>query len=243
MELKDRLKLARKEAGLTQTELAERVGIKQASVSEIERGVTHSSTHVMTMAVVCGVDPFWLAYGEGSPRLQKLVEAKMIKTEPPDETTRSLPDTAAYAEEGFCEIPYLSKVSRVGGGLPLLTFVEGKALRLSSQVFESAGVEPRAAACSVLKQSNMEDLIKSQSLFAYDSDFIEVLDGEIYAYDHLGTQRVSYLYNTPAGGVRLRHANSSAYPDEPLTARDFTDDIVILGRVFWWMTVRKPRVG
>ncbi|MCY4124219.1 MAG: helix-turn-helix transcriptional regulator, partial [Pseudomonas sp.] len=47
MELKDRLKQARKNAGLTQAELADRVGIKQASVSEIERGLTRTSGYLV----------------------------------------------------------------------------------------------------------------------------------------------------------------------------------------------------
>ncbi|PTT74140.1 XRE family transcriptional regulator, partial [Pseudomonas sp. HMWF007] len=67
MELKDRLKRARKNAGLTQVELAERAGIKQASVSEIERGLTRTSGHLIKLAQICGVDPVWLADGTGSP--------------------------------------------------------------------------------------------------------------------------------------------------------------------------------
>lgn len=67
MELKDRLKYARKRAELTQSELAERAGIKQASVSEIERGLSRTSAYLVKIATVCGVDPLWLAEGTGSP--------------------------------------------------------------------------------------------------------------------------------------------------------------------------------
>ncbi|WP_263287371.1 S24 family peptidase [Pseudomonas sp. GL-B-16] len=67
MELKDRLKQARKNAGLTQVELAERAGIKQASVSEIERGLTRTSGYLVKLAQICGVDPVWLSDGSGSP--------------------------------------------------------------------------------------------------------------------------------------------------------------------------------
>lgn len=67
MELKDRLKQARKAAGLTQVELAERAGIKQASVSEIERGLSRTSGYLVKIAQICGVDPAWLAEGVGTP--------------------------------------------------------------------------------------------------------------------------------------------------------------------------------
>ncbi|WP_031319271.1 S24 family peptidase [Pseudomonas fluorescens] len=66
MELKDRLKKARKDAGLTQAQLAERAGIKQASVSEIERGLTRTSGYLVKLAQVCGVDPVWLSDGSGA---------------------------------------------------------------------------------------------------------------------------------------------------------------------------------
>ncbi|WP_311968886.1 S24 family peptidase [Pseudomonas baltica] len=65
MELKDRLKHARKMANLTQVELAERAGIKQASVSEIERGLSRTSGYLVKIAQICGVSPVWLAEGVG----------------------------------------------------------------------------------------------------------------------------------------------------------------------------------
>ncbi|WNW11859.1 S24 family peptidase [Pseudomonas sp. DTU_2021_1001937_2_SI_NGA_ILE_001] len=85
MELKDRLKLARKNAGLSQSELAERAGIKQASVSEIERGLSRTSGYLVKIAQICGVDPIWLAEGtapSGQPSLPALAPA-----EPPASTS------------------------------------------------------------------------------------------------------------------------------------------------------------
>ncbi|GAB7533662.1 transcriptional regulator AlpR [Pseudomonas sp. 3A(2025)] len=67
MELKDRLKYARKQAHLSQSELAERAGIKQASVSEIERGLSRTSGYLVKIAQICGVNPVWLAEGSGVP--------------------------------------------------------------------------------------------------------------------------------------------------------------------------------
>jgi phage repressor protein C with HTH and peptisase S24 domain len=66
MELKDRLKQARKHAHMTQSELAERAGIKQASISEIERGLTRTSGYLVKLATILGVSPLWLSEGVGS---------------------------------------------------------------------------------------------------------------------------------------------------------------------------------
>ena len=66
MELKDRLKKARKYAGLTQKEIESRInGLKQSSYSELERGESKSSTKLIELATLFQVDPVWLATGDG----------------------------------------------------------------------------------------------------------------------------------------------------------------------------------
>lgn len=64
-ELKDRLKQSRKEKRLTQTEVANAVGITQATYSELERGLVKSSGKIVELANLFNVNPNWLATGEG----------------------------------------------------------------------------------------------------------------------------------------------------------------------------------
>ncbi len=59
-----RLKEARKNAGLTQAQLAKKVGIGQSTVAELERTASGSS-HVAGIAAACNVSPMWLATGDG----------------------------------------------------------------------------------------------------------------------------------------------------------------------------------
>lgn len=61
-----RLKAARKHAGLTQGELAAKLGINQVSISDLERGKSQSSSHAYKIALICKVTPDWLIMGEGS---------------------------------------------------------------------------------------------------------------------------------------------------------------------------------
>lgn len=68
MEFKDRLKQARREARLTQAQLAERVGIDQTSISDLERGKSLSTSYIAQIAKTCQVSPNWLATGEGNPK-------------------------------------------------------------------------------------------------------------------------------------------------------------------------------
>ena len=65
MEYKDRLKKARRHAGLTQEQLADIAGIKQASISDLERGKSMSTSYSATLANACGVSPIWLEQGLG----------------------------------------------------------------------------------------------------------------------------------------------------------------------------------
>lgn len=68
-ELKDRIKQARKSAGLTQRELALAVGVSQPVISQLESGENLQSVHLLKIADACQVDATWLSSGEGDPSL------------------------------------------------------------------------------------------------------------------------------------------------------------------------------
>lgn len=61
MEFKDRLKAARRHANLNQVELAARAGITQTSISDLERGKSKATAHVVKIADACGVSAKWLS--------------------------------------------------------------------------------------------------------------------------------------------------------------------------------------
>src|SRR5688572_1474355 len=62
-----RLRYARKERNLTQVELARLSGVKQASVSDLERGESKSfrGTTLLSLARALNVSPEWLSHGRG----------------------------------------------------------------------------------------------------------------------------------------------------------------------------------
>lgn len=61
MEFKDRLKTARRHAQLNQGELAVKAGITQTSISDLERGKSKATAHVVKIADACGVSAKWLS--------------------------------------------------------------------------------------------------------------------------------------------------------------------------------------
>lgn len=63
-----RLRHARKARGLTQVKLAQLSGVKQASVSDLERGESKSyrGSTLLSLARALNVSPEWLSHGKGS---------------------------------------------------------------------------------------------------------------------------------------------------------------------------------
>jgi len=64
MTLAKRLIEAREKSGLTQAQLAEKVGIKQQSIYQIEDGQTKKPRHIEKIAEVLNVSSSWLLFGE-----------------------------------------------------------------------------------------------------------------------------------------------------------------------------------
>lgn len=64
-EFKDRLKIARKKAKMTQVELAKAVNTSQGSIADLESGRNKTSTNILQLAQALEVDANWLATGQG----------------------------------------------------------------------------------------------------------------------------------------------------------------------------------
>ena len=60
-----RLKQARKDANLTQKELARKAGISQTTISDIEGERNASSSEIPLLASILGVEALWLQLGVG----------------------------------------------------------------------------------------------------------------------------------------------------------------------------------
>lgn len=60
----NRLREARRHAGMTQAELSAKIGVPQTTISTAER-LGNSSTDTVAYANACGVNPIWLASGDG----------------------------------------------------------------------------------------------------------------------------------------------------------------------------------
>lgn len=64
--MKDRLKAARNRAKLSQVDLADRCGLTQAAISDLETGKSSTTAFAPQIAAVLGVSALWLVSGEGA---------------------------------------------------------------------------------------------------------------------------------------------------------------------------------
>ncbi|MBF0628218.1 MAG: LexA family transcriptional regulator [Magnetococcales bacterium] len=99
----ERIQTARKFAGLTQKQLADRVSISQTAVHKLECGRSRSSRRAVAIALTCGVDPIWLDTGRG----------EMSLGGPPDN------DKNTKGAEGY-RTPVIARI-------PLISWEEAKA--------------------------------------------------------------------------------------------------------------------
>ncbi len=69
-----RLRYARKLRKLSQVQLAQKAGVKQASISDLERGESKSfrGNTLVSVATALKVNPEWLAHGKGSMERQNI---------------------------------------------------------------------------------------------------------------------------------------------------------------------------
>ncbi|NGZ06508.1 MAG: helix-turn-helix transcriptional regulator [Magnetococcales bacterium] len=74
MEFANRFRTARQYASLTQSALAERVGITQTAIHKLESGCFRSSRRTVEIALACHVNPVWLQTGEGEMLPDKNLE-------------------------------------------------------------------------------------------------------------------------------------------------------------------------
>ncbi|WP_367576079.1 helix-turn-helix domain-containing protein [Noviherbaspirillum album] len=64
----DRIKQVRLQRGMRQGELARRVGVSQATLSQLESNGSQSTKVVAKLAAVLGVSAYWLSEGRGDPQ-------------------------------------------------------------------------------------------------------------------------------------------------------------------------------
>ncbi|OPA84306.1 hypothetical protein BFW86_24495 [Pseudomonas fluorescens] len=244
MNLSERIKAARKHAGLTQQQLAQLVGVAQTAISQLESGKAQRSTYIAEIAYACEVSSKWLALGEGEMKPAKgPLEIDLEETPP------STPNSALL---GFLSSS-ISPIAVVNDGneneavlVPIIRdYYPGSdperiarsqksniSYRFSKRMLESLATGE--VVCVSVSGNAMSPVLQNGSIVAVDTGSTDIEDGKIYVIRHSGQLRTQFLYRIPGGGIRLRSMNPAEHPEESYTAKEMEEkSITIIGRAFW----------
>ena len=216
-----RLKTARKAAGWTQPELSERTGIKQTTISKLERGEQKSSTEIPLLASVLGVPALWLSDGIGSMHLDAKSDNVNRATKSEDEIVLyqyADPRCAAGPFAGMMAKPKLDTVDVAGSTIRMLNVDQSDCIAFI-QADASGGATLAVGDEAIIRSDQTSPKQHNGKLFA-------IYDGETVFVRRITTRTTGgYL-------VTCDNADKGRFPDEALS-RSEAESLSIIGRLCW----------
>ena len=225
-EIKDRLREARRNKGLSQAGLSKLLGVSQAAIAAIESGRNKRPTNLASIAKALDVSPYWLETGKEDNEVVSNA-TPLGKIEEWDNDTPLLPED--------CEVPLYKEV-RLSAGNGFSDDIEdynGYKLRFSKSTLRRHGINPADVVCVTADGDSMEPVFPSGATLGINTADKTIRDGQIYAINHGGLLRTKILHKLPENKVRIRSYNQAEYPDEEASL----DDLSVIGRVFWWSVI------
>lgn len=237
MTFNERVKARRLELGLSQKELARRIGVGQSTIGQIENGRNKSSKEILKLAEELQTSAEYLLYGTepSEPEPDSLPSNKPTAPRINEITDIHRPmlwsSNTPLPEDEYVFTPYLKESEcRGGSGSFEIPDYNGFRLPFGKSTLHRKGIMPDNVFCCTLTGDSMEPRIPADAAIAVDTGIDSIKDGKIYAFQHDDSFRVKYLYRLPKGKVRIRSENEETYEDEIVDG----EEIRVIGRVFWW---------
>jgi transcriptional regulator with XRE-family HTH domain len=229
----ERLRAARAELGLNQSELAAAIGITQSSIGAYESNSRRPPLPVLlALEHVCRISHDWVLSGAGRPMVGAGPTKPVIVTSPAElNRLRRL-----EGEEQYYAVPYLRDPAAAGAGLVMEEQVEGYCI-----IHRRVAPRPETIRCVRLSGDSMAPTLTDGSIVAVDITPVPVrnLEGRVVCS------------RTSDGSVvikRLRVRNHFAllfsdnedqrtFPPIVLDLRELEDPVI--GQIIWaWVDLR-----
>lgn len=214
MDYRNRIKRARKHAGLKQQQLAKLTGITQASISELETGKSQASSFSASIAKACGVDPLWLETGRG-----EMIVTQGDLLSPPSESDYAM--IPMYSASGECGNGYMNDHVELKGSQAF-----------SLDWLSKQGVRPENAAVMTAVGGSMEPFIFDGDSVLFDKTDIEPRHRQVYVIRRpdcsLSIKRLIQQLN----GDWIVKSDNPSFEDELVSAATI-HELPFLGRVRW----------
>jgi len=227
----ERLNAAMSAAGISQGQLAEKVGISQPAIQKMTSGKTNGSRKMVELAHALNVRPEWLSSGNGSMRDGDQKESSV----PPESEWNKVEtwDDHTPVNSDEVEVPFFKDIEfACGDGRTGDEDYNGYKLRFSKSTLRRIGAstDGHGIICFPARGNSMEPNIPDGTTVAVNTEDKKIVDGKMYAISEDGWKRIKLLYRTGPETVSIRSYNSIEHPPEekPLSK------IEVIGRVFWW---------
>ncbi|MCL7759381.1 XRE family transcriptional regulator [Pasteurella multocida] len=207
--LSARLLSLMEEKGISQAELARRIGIKQPSVYKILSGETRNPTKILEIATALGVDAHWLKTGEGSR------DTSLIVSEPNAEhkvKVDHLSVSAIAGYNGFSNEDYPDIIRSIYFSEMGLLEIIGR--RTSEGIY-----------LINIPTDSMAPTINKGDVGFVDVKINSYVGEGIYVFDLNGETYIKRLQRIPSGVIRALSDNP-LYPPFDITEELFSTAVV-----------------
>lgn len=239
--LKDRLKQARKNVGLTQAQVAEAVGMSQPAYQALESGKNTKSSFIPKIAECLKVDTFWLIDGKQKTNFNNFNMQDFMNKHglaKKDESSFNInemydPVIAEEDDERFIWIDVVDVSFSCGTGEAIdfhFDVINGRQ-PFSPEYFIRKGINPKAVKIILAKGDSMADLIHDNDMVAIDFSQIDIIDGQIYAVYFEGEGMIKQIFKEE-GGKLILHSLNPKYRDREITEQNGLN-FKVMGRQFW----------
>ncbi|HAU4354423.1 XRE family transcriptional regulator [Serratia sp. IR-2025] len=238
MTLAQRLKAAMLAANLTQSALADLVGVSQAAIQKLASGKAKTSTKIVEIARALNVRPEWLSEESGpmtdesdSPYSRHHPDSATPPLEEWEAGTSWDRNTPLLRDE--VEVPFLRDIELAAGdGSYNEEQYDGEKLRFSKATLRQVGAstDGKGVLCFPARGNSMEPNIPDGTEIAVNTNDKKLVDGKLYAINQNGWKRIRVLYRVGPDRISLRSYNSAEYEPEE---KDI-NEVEIIGRVFWY---------
>lgn len=213
MDMHDRLKSWRESKGMSQADLAERLGTTEQSIGRYERGERPpKANHFRTLAEL-GCDPTWLVTGTSS-------NAAPAASSP-------------IAPVKFVQIPKANVHLSAGHGLMPPNSEQIQWVEFDEEwVRHATGRNPRNLVMAEAEGNSMEPTIVDGDEMLIDVTDKRLTNGKIYALSVSEVLVVKRIHLSVSGVVRLISDNKDYEPEE--ISHTASAEMQVIGQVVWW---------
>ncbi len=225
--LGERLKQARENKQLSQQEVAERAGMSQPTYYKIESGKTKRTTYLNDLARVLGVNPEWLATGQGSMQTNQQIVDDLIASMPNGITHDQI---EPWRNQTWVEVYDLKFCCGDGGGYAEFEPLK-KTLPFDNSFFKYRNIKPEFFKLIYGKGDSMSPYINDGDAVGLDISDKIPKDGEVYALFLDGDTMIKRIFRE-AGGILTLSSDNKAYRDKVVDDSN-GDSLIIIGRVVY----------